>query len=307
MRSNDFAELSSFVAVAEARSFRKAAAALNLTPSTLSHSLRALEQRLGVRLLNRTTRAVSVTEAGQMLLDQVAPAFSRITSAIEGVNNFRDRPHGTVRINASLLGAKMALAPHLGGLAEAYPDITLEVAINDGFVDIARDGFDAGIRLGESVEQDMRAVRLTPDLRVAIVASPAYLARHPAPATPHDLTAHNCIGYREVAGGNLCRWQFEQRGRPVTVQATGSMILGTPELMVDAALAGVGLASAIESTVVEHLAAGRLVRVLEDWCPPFPGFHLYFSSRRQTPAALRALIDFIRAPDAGKASPGASR
>lgn len=296
MRANDFAELSTFVAVAEARSFRKAAAALNLTPSTLSHSLRALEQRLGVRLLNRTTRSVSVTEAGQALLDQVAPAFSRITSAIEDVNSFRDRPQGTVRINSSLLGAKMALAPHLGGFAAAYPDVTLEVAINDGFIDIAREGYDAGIRLGESVEQDMSAVRVTPDLRLAIVASPAYLARHAAPVTPHQLTAHNCIGYREITSGNICRWEFEKDGRPLTVQVSGSMILGTPELMVDAALAGVGLASAIDNTVVEHLAAGRLVRVLEDWCAPFPGFHLYFSSRRQTPGALRALIDFIRVP-----------
>ncbi|USX17587.1 LysR family transcriptional regulator [Oxalobacteraceae bacterium OTU3REALA1] len=296
MRANDFAELSSFVAVAEARSFRKAAAALNLTPSTLSHSLRALEQRLGVRLLNRTTRSVSVTEAGQALLDQVAPALSRITSAIEDVNSFRDRPQGTVRINSSLLGAKMALAPRLGSFAAAYPDVTLEVAINDGFVDIAREGYDAGIRLGESVEQDMSAVRVTPDLRLAIVASPAYLARHAAPLTPHQLTGHNCIGYREIAGGNLCRWEFEKDGRPLTVQVSGSMILGTPELMVDAALAGVGLASAIDTTVTEHLAAGRLVRVLEDWCAPFPGFHLYFSSRRQTPGALRALIDFIRLP-----------
>lgn len=298
MRPHEFAELSAFIAIAEEGSFRRAAARLNLTSSTLSHSLRALEQRLDVRLLQRTTRSVSLTDAGTALLAQIAPAFSSIATAIDGVNAFRERPRGTVRLNLPLLAAQMVLAPRLGQFHAAYPDIVLEVAINDGLVDIVREGYDAGMRLGDSVELDMATVPVSGAQRLAIVGAPAYFAQHAAPHTPHDLQAHNCIGYRLVAGGTLCRWQFARDGHALEIQVSGPMVLGTPGLMLDAALAGVGLASALENTVTAHLAAGRLVRVLDDWCPPFAGFHLYYPSRRQMPAALRALIDFLRFDEA---------
>lgn len=301
MRSHEFAELSAFIAIAEERSFRRAATRLNLTPSTLSHSLRALEQRLDVRLLQRTTRAVSLTEAGAALLAEVAPAFAAIATAVDGVNQFRERPRGTVRLNVSLLAAQLVLAPRLGQFHAAYPDIVLEVAVNDGLADIVREGHDAGIRLGESVELDMRAVRVGGSQRLAIVGSPDYFAAHAMPRTPHELQAHRCIGYRQISGGALCRWQFARDGQPLEVQLNVAMVLGTPGLMVDAALAGVGLASALESTVGGHLESGRLQRVLDDWCPPFAGFHLYYPSQRQMSAALRALIDFLRV-DSGSAS-----
>lgn len=302
MRPHEFAELSAFIAIAEERSFRRAATRLNLTPSTLSHSLRALEQRLDVRLLQRTTRAVSLTEAGAALLAEVAPAFTAIATAVDGVNQFRERPRGTVRLNVSLLAAQLILAPRLGQFHAAYPDIVLEVAVNDGLADIVREGHDAGIRLGESVELDMRAVRVGGSQRLAIVGSPDYFAAHAMPRTPHELQAHRCIGYRQVSGGALCRWQFARDGQALEVQLNVAMVLGTPGLMVDAALAGVGLASALESTVGAHLETGRLLRVLDDWCPPFAGFHLYYPSQRQMSAALRALIDFLRVD--GGSAPG---
>ena len=301
MRPHEFAELSAFITIAEERSFRRAATRLNLTPSTLSHSLRALEQRLDVRLLQRTTRAVSLTEAGAALLAEVAPAFAAIATAVDGVNQFRERPRGTVRLNVSLLAAQLILAPRLGQFHAAYPDIVLEVAVNDGLADIVREGQDAGIRLGESVELDMRAVRVGGSQRLAIVGSPDYFAAHAMPRTPHELQAHRCIGYRQISGGALCRWQFARDGQALEVQLNVAMVLGTPGLMVDAALAGIGLASALESTVGGHLESGRLQRVLDDWCPPFAGFHLYYPSQRQMSAALRSLIDFLRV-DSGSAS-----
>ena len=302
MRPHEFAELSAFIAIAEERSFRRAATRLNLTPSTLSHSLRALEQRLDVRLLQRTTRAVSLTEAGAALLAEVAPAFTAIATAVDGVNQFRERPRGTVRLNVSLLAAQLILAPRLGQFHAAYPDIVLEVAVNDGLADIVREGHDAGIRLGESVELDMRAVRVGGSQRLAIVGSPDYFAAHAMPRTPHELQAHRCIGYRQISGGALCRWQFARDGQALEVQLNVAMVLGTPGLMVDAALAGIGLASALESTVGDYLETGRLLRVLDDWCPPFAGFHLYYPSQRQMSAALRALIDFLRVD--GGSAPG---
>lgn len=293
MRANELAELSAFVAVAEERSFRRAAARLNLMPSTLSHSMRSLEERLGVRLLNRTTRTVSPTDAGQALLAQIAPAFAKIETAVEGVNAFRAKPHGTVRLNVPHMAATMVLAPIVRRFALDYPDVTLEVAANDAFLDIVSERFDAGIRLGESLERDMIAVRVSPDFRTAIVCSPDYLARHPAPETPQDLHRHRCIGYR-AASGTIYRWEFERNGEPVVVQVSGPLVVDAPDLMISAALDGVGLAYATESAVAEHLASGRLARVLEDWSPTFPGFFLYYPGRRQTSAALRALVDMLR-------------
>jgi DNA-binding transcriptional LysR family regulator len=293
MRANEFAELTAFVAVAEARSFRRAATRLNLTPSTLSHSLRALEERLGVKLLNRTTRTVSTTDAGRALLAELAPAFANIETAVEGVNAYRARPHGAVRLNVPHMAAIMVLAPILGRFAREYPDVMLEIAANDAFIDIVREGFDAGIRLGESLDQDMIALRVSPDFRTAIVGSPDYFETHPAPETPHDLHKHLCIGYR-AARGDLYRWEFEKDGKPLAVQVAGPLIIDSPSLLVSAALDGVGLAFATESVVADHLASGRLIRILEDWSPSFTGFFLYYPGRRQTSAALRALLAMVR-------------
>jgi DNA-binding transcriptional LysR family regulator len=294
MRANELTELTAFMVIAQELSFRRAAARLNLTPSTLSHSLRALEERLGVRLLNRTTRTVSPTDAGRMLLETIAPAFASIETAVEDVNAFRTRPHGTLRVNVPLMAATTVLAPRLGAFARQFPDVTLEVAVNDGFVDIVRHGFDAGIRLGESLDQDMTAVRVSPDLRVAVVGSPDYLAKHTAPVVPHDLQHHLCIGYRMITSGVLYRWEFEKDAQKLAVQVSGPLVVDTLDLMISASLDGVGLANVPESSVAEHLHSGKLVRVLDDWCTPFPGFFLYYAGRRQTSAALRALIATLR-------------
>ncbi|MFP2925647.1 LysR family transcriptional regulator [Pyxidicoccus sp. 3LG] len=294
MRGAEYAELAAFVAVAQERSFRRASSRLGLTPSALSHAIRGLEERLGTRLLNRTTRSVAPTDAGQRLLERLEPAFADISGAVEAVSAFSERPSGTVRLNVPRMAAHMVLAPIFGRFTRAYPDVRLEVITDDGMVDIVARGFDAGIRLGEHVQRDMVAVRVTPDLRAVVVGSPAYLAAHPAPRTPRDLKAHACIGFRQVTSGTLYRWEFERKGEVLDVAVEGPLILNDPDLMVAAALEGVGLAHALESHVADHLAAGRLVRVLDAWCPPFPGFFLYYPGRRQLPAALRALIEFIQ-------------
>ena len=293
MRVNEISQLSAFVAVAEERRFRRAAARLNLMPSTLSHSLRALETRLGVRLLNRTTRTVGLTEAGDILLQKIAPAFASIGAAVEAVNDFRERPHGTVRISVPHLVARMIVAPIVAPFLEAYPDVVLEVIANDAFVDIVKDGFDAGVRLGESLDQDMTAVPVSPDYQTAIVASPAYLERHGIPASPRDLQAHACILHRQ-ASGTIYRWELERGGQRSVVQVDGRLVVDTIELTVSAAIDGVGIAFVPDVTVTGELQSGRLMRILEDWSPPFPGFYLYYSGRRQTSAALRALVDVLR-------------
>jgi len=294
MRTGDYGELAAFVAIAEEGGFRRAAARLDLKPSTLSHSLRSLEGKLGVRLINRTTRTISLTEAGHALLRQIGPAFSSIETAVETINGFRDHPAGTIRISVPRTVAARVLAPKFRAFSDRYPDVTLEVAAQNGFVDIVRQGFDAGIRLGESLERDMIAVRVTPDLNTAVVASPDYFSRFPPPATPRDLHRHRCIGIRMIASGALYRWEFEKNGRALSVAVNGPLVLDDPDLILNAALDGVGLAYSIEQDIAEHLASGRLVRVLDDWCPPYPGFFLYYPSRRQTPAALRALVDALK-------------
>jgi DNA-binding transcriptional LysR family regulator len=293
MRANEFAELTAFVTVAEEKSFRRAAARLNLTASTLSHSLRALEERLGVRLLHRTTRTVSTTEAGQALFNEIAPAFASIDAAVEGVNAFSARPHGTVRLNVPRMAATLVLAPVFRRFARAFPEVMLEVTINDALIDIMREGFDAGIRLGESLDQDMTAVRVTPDFQAVIVASPDYLARHPAPQTPQDLHQHLCINRREITNSGLYRWELKKGDKALAVQVAGPLVLDSPDLLISAAVDGVGLLYAAESVVADHLESGRLVRVLKDWSPAFPGFFLYYPGR-QASAALRALIEMVR-------------
>lgn len=296
MRTGDLGELAAFVAIAEEGGFRRAAARLNLTPSTLSHSLRSLEGKLGVRLVSRTTRTVALTEAGHALLRRIGPAFASIETAVETVNDFRDHPAGTIRVSVPRTVAARVLAPKFRAFTERYPDVTLEIAAENGFVDIVRQGFDAGIRLGESLERDMIAVRVTPDLATAVVASPDYFARFPPPETPRDLHRHRCVGWRRIGSGALYRWEFEKDGRALSVAVNGPLVLDDPDLMVEAALDGVGLAYSTEQHIGGHLASGRLVRVLEDWCPPYPGFFLYYPSRRQAPAALRALVDMLRMP-----------
>lgn len=296
MRTGDLGELAAFVAIAEEGGFRRAAARLNLTPSTLSHSLRSLEQKLGVRLINRTTRSVSLTEAGHALLARIGPAFASIETAVETINDFRDHPAGTLRLSVPRTVVARLLIPKFRAFADRYPDVTLEIAAENGFVDIVKQGFDAGIRLGESLDRDMIAVQVTPDLRTAVVASPDYLSKFPPPESPRDLHRHRCIGSRQIGSGSLYRWEFERAGRALSVAVNGPLVLDDPELMVGAALEGVGLAYATEQYIDDHLATGRLVRLLEDWCPPYPGFFLYYPSRRQTPAALRALIETLKRP-----------
>lgn len=294
MKTGDLGELATFVAIAEAGSFRRAAARLDLTPSTLSHALRSLEQKLGVRLINRTTRTLSLTEAGHALLAQIGPAFASIETAVETLNDFRDHPAGTVKISTPRAVFTHIVLDKLDAFAERYPNVTLEIAADNGFVDIVKQGFDAGIRLGESLDRDMIAVRVTPDLRTAVVASPDYLSRIPPPRSPKDLHRHRCIGWRQRSSGSLYRWEFERNGKIVNVIVAGPLIVDDPESSIDAAIRGIGLAYTTDLYVADDLSTGRLVQVLQDWCPPYPGFFIYYPSRRQMPAALRALIEALR-------------
>lgn len=294
MRGTDLSELLAFVTVAEEKSFRRAAAKLGVTPSTLSHSLRGLEERLGIRLLNRTTRKVSPTEAGEHLQRQLPAAFADIAMALESLNAFRDTPRGTVRINAPRTAIHLVVVPRLAQLASDYPDIQLELVAQEGFVDIVEQGFDAGIRLGEDLHGDMRSVRVSQDLKLAIVAAPRYLARHPRPRTPQDLLAHRCIGWRQVASGELYRWPFQKGPDVIEVAVQGPLVLDDADLMVRAAIAGTGIAFALEEQVADDIASGRLERLLEDWCAPFAGFFLYYPNRRHHSAALTAVMNVLR-------------
>jgi DNA-binding transcriptional LysR family regulator len=297
MRANEFAELSAFAAIAEERSFRRAATRLNLRPSTLSHTLRALEERLGVQLLYRTTRTVSLTEAGIVLLRKVAPALASLTEAVEGLNRFRTRPQGVVRLNVPDTAATLVLAPKLGAIASAYPDVSLEITIDNGFIDIVRERFDAGIRLGNSVEGGMAAVRVSRDLRGAVVASPQYWEGRTIPDHPKDLLDQRCIGRRYGAGRDLHRWEFERDGENIRVAIEGMLILDNDDLMHRAALDGVGIAMLEEGRVADDITQRRLVRVLDEWCPPITGFYLYHSSTKVVAAALAAVIEALRADD----------
>ncbi|HIE1020557.1 TPA: LysR family transcriptional regulator [Pseudomonas aeruginosa] len=297
IRKPDLSGLSAFVAIAQERSFRRAAVRLGVTPSTLSHAMRELEAQVGIRLLNRTTRNVSPTEAGEHLLGRLSPAFTDIAAALDSLNAFRDKPQGIVRINAPRMAIELVLAPRFAELARDYPGITLEVVAEEGFVDIVEHGFDAGIRLGEDLHNGMLQVRASADLRLAIVATPAYFRQHGRPETPHALSQHRCIGWRKVSSGERYQWEFQQKGRSFSVAVDGPLVLDDANLMVRAALDHVGIAFALEDQVTEHIAAGRLVRVLEEWCEPFPGFHLYYPNRRNHSAALAAIIERLRFGD----------
>ena len=295
MTRTQLAQLAVFAAVAAHRSFRAAAKELAIAPSAVSHAVSSLEASLGVRLLGRTTRSVSPTEEGMRLLDRLRPALDEIGTALESLVEGRDTPSGNLRITAPRFAADLLIAPRLGAFLNAFPDIILEIADEDGFTDIVDAGFDAGIRLGESLEGDMIAIKFGPQLRAAIVAAPAYFAKRPRPLHPRDLAQHRCIR-RRFSNGGIYHWEFEKNGEEITVPITGPLILGEDRLVIAAALGGAGLAYAFEARVEAELANGRLTRVLEDWCEPYAGAYLYYPSRRQMRPALRAFIDFFRHP-----------
>lgn len=287
-------ELSTFAVVARERSFTKAAALLGVSASALSQTIRHLEETLGLRLLTRTTRSVSLTEAGQRLLDTVAPRFDDIHAELVQLSALRDRPAGTVRITASEFAAERVLWPKLVPILRDYPEINLELSIDHGFRDIAADGFDAGVRLGESVDKDMVAVRITPDGRLVAVATPDYFARNPPPQTPKDLTAHRCINLRMVTGGGLYAWEFERGGEDLRVRVTGQVTFNSVNACLQAVLDGFGIAFLPEAAVKPYLATGELQLALDDWSQPIAGLHLYYPSRRHISPAFRIIIDALR-------------
>jgi DNA-binding transcriptional LysR family regulator len=295
MARDELAVLAAFAVVSEERSFTRAAVRLGVSTSAISHSIRGLEDRLGVRLLARTTRTVVPTQAGERLLAQLRPALGEIESAIAEVGRLREKPAGTVRLIAPPIAIALSAVAKLARFARDYPDVVLDITTEDDRGrDLVAGRFDAGIHLGEFVQRDMVAVRVTGPQRAAIVGSPAYFESHPRPKTPRDLTAHRCVRYRMGADGPVYRWEFEKRGKPVTVSVSGPLILNDVDLTIRAALEGIGLAFALEEHVADRLARGELVRVLEDWCPPFDGFFLYYPSRRHQPRALQALVDALR-------------
>ncbi|MGH8125820.1 MAG: LysR family transcriptional regulator [Rhodanobacteraceae bacterium] len=294
MSRSNINDLLAFVAVARERSFTQAAAKLDVSQSALSHAVRGLETRLGVRLLNRTTRSVSPTEAGERLLQSVAPRLEEIETELAALNTLRDKPGGTIRITAADYAVDTILLPKLAKFLPRYPDITVEISIDDRLVDIVAERFDAGIRHGELVAKDMVAVRIGADLRMAVVGTPAYLAKRPAPRKPQDLTHHACINLRLPTRGGLYAWEFEKGRRKLNVHVEGHVVFNRPAQMLNAALAGLGLAYLLEDVVRPYFAAGQLKRVLEDWCPRFPGYHLYYTSRRQPSPAFALLVDALR-------------
>jgi DNA-binding transcriptional LysR family regulator len=289
------AELTTFLAIARHRSFRNAAVELGVSASALSHALRGIEERLAIRLVNRTTRSVALTEAGERLFARVSPAFQDIDDALEDLNHFRGKPAGTLRFNAARQSAQLVLMPIVTRFLSAYPEINVEVVVDDGLIDMVSAGFDAGIRFGETVAADMIAVPIGPRQRSAVVGSPAFFKRHTLPPTPHALKDLPCIRYR-FWGGALYRWEFERGGINVEIDVAGPLTLNDQDLMVDAALDSAGLAYVFEGQVEALIAKRKLIRVLDDWCPAYPGFFLYYPSRRQLPAALRAFVDFVKAP-----------
>jgi DNA-binding transcriptional LysR family regulator len=293
MKRIDPADLSAFLAVATHRSFRRAAVELGVSASALSHALRAIEERLGLRLVNRTTRSVSLTEAGERLYGRIRPAFRDINDAIEDLNSFRDAPVGTLRINAAKSATRLVLLPIVTRFLAAYPDVQVELTVDDALIDVVSQGFDAGVRFGEIIAGDMIATAIGPRQRSVVVATPAFFERHPVPKEPQDLLGLPCIRYR-FPSGTPYRWEFERGGTAVEIEVEGPLLLADWDLTLDAALAGTGIAYVFEGVAEPHLAAGRLVRVLEDWCPYYPGFFLYYPSRRQLSAALRAFIEFAR-------------
>ena len=295
MNRADLADLTAFVAVADQLSFRRAASRLGVTPSALSHSMRQLEERLGMRLLNRTTRSVSVTDAGLRLLERLRPAISEIAGALEDLNQERQRPVGRLRIYAIDLAASAVIAPIWKRFLSTYPDVHLEVAVGEAPIDIVAKGFDAGIGPRDRVPADMIAVRVMGPMKIAVVGAPTYFARRRAPRTPDDLARHVCVEYRREADGGVLMWLFERNRKSRRISVDGRVMVNNPDLAVRAAVDGLGIAYTVEALAEPFLRSGQLVRVLEDWSPSFEGLFLYYPGHRQVPAALRALIDMIRA------------
>ena len=294
MNRENVNDLQAFLAVARERSFTKAAAKLGVSQSALSHSLRGLEERLGLRLLTRTTRSVAPTEAGERLLQGLTPAFDEIDSALTRLNELREKPAGTIRIAAGDHATDTLIWPALEKFLPDYPDINVEVCVDNGLTDIVGGRFDAGVRLGEQVAKDMVAVRIGPEMRMAVVGAPSYVEKRPRPRMPQDLTQHTCINIRLPTFGGLYAWEFEKGMRELRVRVEGQLVFSGATLALKAALAGFGLACILEDQAKVHIAEGRLVRVLADWCPPFPGYHLYYPSRRQTTPAFALMVDAFR-------------
>jgi DNA-binding transcriptional LysR family regulator len=293
MRGAEFGELTAFVAVAEHGKFSKAAAALGVSASTMSHTIRALEERIGVRLINRTTRSVALTEAGDQLLRQIHPALDELGNAVESLAELSGKPSGVLRLAVGSLAVKMVIDPILPSFRAAYPDVVLDITVDDSQIDIVDGHFDAGMRIGSRIERDMVAVRVSPDSRLIAVASPAYLARHGQPSRPDDLREHDCIRLRDTTGA-IRKWEFERGDEQIEVAVDGSLITNDLDHLVRAALNGIGITYMLEDYMLPYIASGRLVPVLADWSLPFAGFHLFYPSRHQLPPKLRAFITFLR-------------
>lgn len=293
MNLASLADLQAFAAVARLRSFRQAAAELGVSPSALSHALRGLETRLGVRLLNRSTRSVAPTEAGERLLSRLSPALQDIHGALDEINAFRDSPLGTLRINAPHAACELVLAPLVARFITTHPGMRVELVADNAFVDIVATGFDAGVRFGESLQQDMVALPLGPAQRFVVVASPAYLAAHGTPLCPRELQQHRCIRIR-FTNGSLYRWEFARGNEQLEIEVDGPLAVAEMSLMIDAAERDLGLAYVYAQYAAAPVAAGRLITVLDDWCPEIPGFYLYYPSRKLMPAGLKAFVDLLR-------------
>ncbi|PBB90889.1 LysR family transcriptional regulator [Mesorhizobium sp. WSM3864] len=293
MNRTNLSQLAVLAAVAQCASFRGAARELGIAPSAVSHAVASLEARLGVRLLARSTRSVAPTEEGARLLERLRPALSEIDLALETAVEARDRPAGNLRLSVPRTAAHLVLTPRLAAFMAAYPEIVLEVVIEDRFTDVVEGGFDAGVRLGESLQRDMIAARIGPNIRGAVVGAPSYFATMPKPRHPRDLADHRCIRFR-FSSGILYRWEFEKDGEEIEIAAQGPLILDEDHLIAQAAIDGAGLAFVFEDYVKAPLVDGRLMRVLEDWCPAFDGFFVYYPSRRQMRPALRAFVDFFK-------------
>jgi DNA-binding transcriptional LysR family regulator len=294
MARENFNDLLAFLAVARERSFTKAAAKLGVSQSALSHTIRGLEARLGLRLLTRTTRSVSPTEPGERLLLTVGHRFEEIEAELEALSELRDKPAGTIRITATDNAAETVLLPKLAKFLPEYPDINVEIIVDYGLTDIVAQRYDAGVRNGEQVAKGMIAVRIGPDMRMAVVGAPSYLAKRAPPKTPQDLTHHNCINLRLPTHGGVYAWEFEKGGRELRVRVDGQLVCNGAHQMLNAALGGLGLAYLPEDLAQPHIGEGRLRRVLEDWCPQYSGYHLYYPSRRQTSPAFALLVDALR-------------
>jgi len=294
MRRETLSDLAVYLAVAEECSFTRAAAKLGTSQSSLSQIVRRLEARMGLKLLTRTTRQVSTTEVGQHLLDTLRPAFDGIDAKLSALSALRDRPSGTVRITTSKHAAETILWPAVAKLITENPDVTVELSVDSQLTDIVTDRFDAGVRLGEQIAKDMIAVRIGPELRMAVVASPAYFNTHKRPQSPHDLTEHRCINIRQATKGGLYAWEFEKDGHALNVRVSGTLILNDISMILTAAAEGIGIACVMEDQAAKLISAGKLVRILDDWCPSFSGYHLYYPDRRQLPPAFALLANALR-------------